>query len=599
MLFSPLLFLYFQYLLCMFCLYLLFYHLFSLDFCFLFSVTISTMNVGSILNNDSPEEQKDEETTHQRHSIVNILNEPQAQFAKPISPTAKKNSIVDITNDKDVDVNTGKETVNASRKSSISERGSDSVDALSPASDDVKRVAVPEVKPSQMHNTPSTELIDLPQTKQSEKVRETKAKETKETKQSTDLIELPKQSLAESKTKPDLIDETRKSKPAKKSNKQPGTPPSSTSVTLLQFNLPDDLAKIKQMKRKPRRYQTPPIWAQEYRPTGRRPVPITNADVVAEAPRQSVLTDKHALNFNSTPSVDLECSVTGIIPTSLITRTLSGWIFANFKNIPEENRKYVELELKFGRLIDKSFGKRLMLDITSECVYTNHSNVHFDMQIEEVAWADVHKLFQELENGYQNELKKSKNPKKPRRKFNTLELDTTDSFYQIGERGAMQKRVRVLKDNTLDPPRYSAINKQRIGDLYIYNPTCIYDLRFSLSLEMPVAEESIEALIARNQPVLVREKKRSLWVHAPTITRFDLTKVLVPLESKNKTGKTIVTYENKHEVELEVDTMELFSAIDKVDKGTDMFRFEELVEVFMNNARVLNNRVSSLAASEH
>lgn len=497
------------------------------------------MNVGSILNNDSPPNSKEETskdgeiktpkigsaadpsgTPHQRHSIVNMLNDPPKQFSKPISPTIHKNNILNITNDKDVDLSTGEETTNISRKSSIS---------------------------------------GLDTTQEGETIKETKKSVTKA------------------------------SSPKLKEVKQAKNDP---------LQIKDELRKIKNIKSKARRYTTPPIWAQEYRSKGKEHSNgVTHQETVLSP--NTHLSDKRVLNNTITTSVDLECSVLGVIPTSSMIKTISSWIFANFKNIAEENRQHVELELKFGRIIDKEFGKRVKLDITSDCVYTNHTGSSFDMQIDELAWLDVQKFFSELESTYQSELKRLKNiPKKPTRKFNTLDSDMTDLFYQITERNAKSKSVRVSKDNTLNPPRYVAISKTRIGDLYIYNPLGIYDLRLSLSLELPVSDDSIDNIRNRNTPRLIREKKRSSWVHAPTITRFDLTRVLMPLESKNKSGKTIVTHEKKYEVELEIDTAELFSAIEKVDKGIDMYRFQELVEIFMNNARVLNNRVSSLARGD-
>lgn len=541
------------------------------------------MNVGSILNKESPPsdlehptsapEFKDSGVPIPRHSIVNILNNPpssitthtsnttssnalpfqspvvssavpiqQKEFTKPISPTVsnnsptlprpiKRNSIANITNDRDVDIATGRETsINISRHSSFNDMTKEAED-----------------------QKPTITASDLDEAIASEDTKISKENDLK----------------------------------AKKEV--------------------DELARLKKIRNssKPRRYETPPIWAQEWIPPNRQHlhqqnnissnISVGNGN---EVHHQSVLSEKRVFDYSSTTSVDLECSITGVIPPPSVTRTIAEWIFANFRDIAEHNRKYVELELKFGTIVDKSRGHRINLNVTTECIYTDHTNVFFDMQVDEKAWQDINKYFQELENIYQDELKKmnvNTAKTKPKRKFNTLDEDITDNFFQVGKPGEQPKSVRVSKDNTLNPPRYTGIEKQRISDLFIHNPSSMYDLRLSLALEMPLTETSIEPLVNKNNPTLVREKKRNTWSHAPTVTRFDLTRVLIPRESKNKAGKKIVTHDKNYEIELEIDTIEVFNAMDKIQQGTDRFRFEELVEIFVNNARVLNNRVTKLA----
>ncbi|KAK6456485.1 CYTH-like domain-containing protein [Scheffersomyces xylosifermentans] len=492
------------------------------------------MNVGSILNNDSPPSDHEKEpkqavssgriagesqSAHQRHSITNILNdtpsvtpeEPQT-FVKPvvnannsssppvqsspITPRAvpiKRNSIANITNDRDVDITTGKETsFNISRQAN-----------------------------SNNHHQNNHKIEQV-----------------------------------------------------------------------------DELTKIQQLKKstKPKRYATPPIWAQEYIPPNKAHL-VDHSEVENHngSHVRTALSDKPVFDYTTTRSVDLQCSITGIIPPPSITRTMAEWIFANFSNINDKNRKFVELELKFGKIIDKRTGSRINLNVITECIFTDHSSVHFDMQVEEIAWNEIRKFLEELEKGYQEELRNSIGKDKPKRKFNTLDSDITDTFYQTGGKGEHIRKIRVSKDNNLTPPRFTAIEKERIADLYIHNPSSMYDLRLSLSLEMPVPEGNVEAIIAKNKASLVREKKRNTWTHAPTITQFDLTRVLIPHEAKNKHGKKIVNHDIHFEVEMEIDTPEVFNAIDKITSGTDTFRLEELVEVFVNNARVLNNRVTKLA----
>lgn len=361
-----------------------------------------------------------------------------------------------------------------------------------------------------------------------------------------------------------------------------------------------ELEKINQLKHsqkkggKPRRYTQPPIWSQEWFPPSQNN--RENGHFPPE-PSPSVPTGglslKPVFDRSHMYTQDLECLVTGVIPPQSIVRTIAEWIYANFVEIPLENRKFLELELKFGTIVDKKAGYRLDIGVSSDCIYTNASNIRFEMAVHETGWKEMKAFLDELEKKYQEENRK--NPSKPRRKFSTLETDFTDLIFQINERNERPKRIRISKDNTLNPPRYTAIEKKRISDLYIHCPSSMYDFRISLSLEFPVAEEKIEPTL-KKKPENTRIKKRTSLTHSPTVTQFDFTSVLTPKTMKNKAGKTVVEHETNFELELEIDPTEIFRGFDKVRDGSDSIRFEELVEVFLNNARCLNNRVTKLAS---
>ncbi|CAN3375938.1 hypothetical protein DIURU_003146 [Diutina rugosa] len=350
------------------------------------------------------------------------------------------------------------------------------------------------------------------------------------------------------------------------------------------------LAKIAQLKGKtrPRRYSTPPVWAQEWVPHVRDEAPVSSGPQLG-----SILSDKRVFDYNRTQSVDLECSISGVIPAQSVVRTIAEWIFANFRDISPQNRPFVELEVKFGTITDKRTSNRISIDVATDCVYTNHSEVYFEMEVAEPAFKEVQRYLGELESKYQESGRGDRN--RPRRKFSHLETDITDSFYQVERPKEPTKSIRVSKDNSLSPARYSAIEKQRISDLFVHCPSSMYDLRLSLALEFPVPEQNIEAIISKGTPVLQREKKRSSWTHAPTVSRIDLTRVSIPKDSRGQSGRKVVEYTSNYEIEQEIDTNEVFLAMDKFKAGEDAFRFEELVEIFLNNARVLNSVVTKIA----
>lgn len=355
--------------------------------------------------------------------------------------------------------------------------------------------------------------------------------------------------------------------------------------------------KFKLASKKPHRYTTPPMWAQEWIPpsqSGRRDAGVTLTAAVKDSTNGGSLSLKPVFDRSTTVSADLECLITGVIPPQSVVRTIAEWIYANFVEIPIENRQYVELELKFGSIVDQVSGHRIDIGVSTECIYTRGAEARFEMGVHERGWNDMKTYLGELEKSYQDENRK--NPSKPRQKFSVLETDNTDYFFLNTERNEMPKKIRITKDNALNPPRYNGISKKRLSDLYIHNPSSMYDLRLSLSLEFPIDEGSVEPIMKKNSPVLTRIKRRTSYRHPPTVTQFDFTVVLVPKTIKNKLGKSITERETSHEVEMEIDTKDIFKGFDKIRDGSDTIRFEELVEVFLNNARCLNNRVTKLAS---
>lgn len=512
------------------------------------------MNVGSILNESQPDKSLSEESLtpenkptaspHQRHSINNLLNDPapaarehkdsDSSFTE--TPRPYRSSIASLTNDKDVDFTTGQETTNASRNSV-----EETENVISPRTEVKKELAPQLGEPVEDEAKIGDEL-------------ETKTEEK----------------YVPPKKKSSVVDQK-------------------------------ELATLNKLRtssknRKPRRYAQPPVWAQEWIPPSQKweghvqkqhPAgPVENGSSMA-------VSDKHVFNQGQMTSLDLECSVTGVIPPLSVVRTIAEWIYANFVEIPLDNRQFLELELKFGTIIDKATGRRLDLGVSTECIYTKLSNIRFEMGVHEVGWKEMTAYLDELEKAFQEEKRKTGTKG---RKFSTLDLDVTDQFFQITERNEQPKKVRISKDNALTPPRYQAIEKKRISDLYIHNPMSMYDLRFLMLFEFPVPENSVEPILKKNKPSLTRMKKRNTYNHAPTVTRFDFTKVSVPKTLKNKLGKSVMENDTSHEVELEMDPMEIFRGFDKIRDGSDTIRFEELVEIFLNNARILNNRVTKLAS---
>lgn len=502
------------------------------------------MNVGSILNGDSPTE--DPKTEHQE------------QIRRP-APVVQKHSINNLLNDSPSVAQAPLNAVFASAKKTAEEEEEEDVDS-------------------------AAEMIDRELEIQFQQEEEEKQKKLKEPK-SEDEVAKPNRGVVKSVTE---------EKPELKKPESKLLSPKVDSNLLSQSLVLKDLNRLKELKKKkwkPKRYLEPPIWAQHYASPSQKDKLPFNYHKQAPTSGQS---NKPVFDRGSMHSSDLECLVTGVIPPQSTVRMVAEWIYANFVEILVENRQYVELELKFGTIVDKTSGSRIAIGVSSECIYTDTSAIRFELSVHEAGWKEMKAFMDELEKQYQEDVRRD--PTKPRKKFATTETDNIDFFYNHAERNERPQKIRITKDQLLNPPRYAGIEKRRLSDIHVLNPSSMFDFRISLSVEIPIAEGSIEPIMKKNKIALQRGKKRISYTHSPTVTRFDFTEVSIPKPTRNKSGKTVTSNEVSHELELELDAFLIFRGFDKVRDGLDSIRFEELVEVFLNNARCCNNRVTKFAS---
>lgn len=508
------------------------------------------MNVGSILNGDSPTEdpkldQQDEQIRRphpvvQKHSINNLLNDSPSVAQTPLNvASASGKEISKDEQEEEEDVDSAAEMID--RELEI-------------------QFQMEEEEKQKMKKDPE---IKKESTKHEVKPVSTYEKKSEAAKHEKQLLLVPKL-------------------PKVDSNHQ------SQSLVLKDLNR---LNELKKNKWKPKRYLEPPIWAQQYVSASQKDKLPFNYQKQAPSSSQS---NKPVFDRGSMHSTDLECLVTGVIPPQSTVRMIAEWIYANFVDILVENRQYVELELKFGTIVDKTSGSRIAIGVSSECIYTDTSAIRFELSVHEAGWKEMKAFMDELEKQYQEENRRD--PTKPRKKFATTETDNVDFFYTHAERNERPQRIRITKDQLLNPPRYAGIEKKRLADIHVFNPSSMFDFRISLSVEIPIAEGSIEPIMKKNKIALQRGKKRISYTHSPTVTKFDFTEVSIPKPTRNKAGKTVISNEVSHELELELDTFLIFRGFDKVRDGLDSIRFEELVEVFLNNARCCNNRVTKFAS---
>lgn len=324
-----------------------------------------------------------------------------------------------------------------------------------------------------------------------------------------------------------------------------------------------------QTKPVPKRYATPPVWAQTWVTVVKRPAAVARPPPLA-------------------PRLFYEPSIAGTVPYEDLTRRVSKWIYALLhQEVEPDQYQYVEIEFKFGRILHRETERRISLPTTTECAVTLDHDYTFVPGVEEHMFATIHTFLKELARPHGG--------RKP--PFRTTESRTDDYAYTApAERHQTQgipRNIRVSKDQ--DTQRSTAIHKNRIRDLYVHMPNEPVDLKFLMLLELPANMDGdrLRVFEENERPHSVRRKHRFSYIHQGTCSQVDLTKVVDGMVQGARP-----TYE----VECELMTPELVGVyqrlIAEAERGVGGdagVAYEELVKCFVDNARVMARKFTRIA----
>lgn len=337
---------------------------------------------------------------------------------------------------------------------------------------------------------------------------------------------------------------------------------------------------VTSMDGKPKRYKNKPIWARDFVPQIYKNLAVRNNDGV-----KSVLGDIQGMNVSrlSVPSIS------GTMPRNDFTKLVTEWIWANheavknsYGDVPNVS-DYIELELKLGQIIDKAKDRRISLPVNTECVISNDYYNQECMFQAGVLLPEFNSAIDTLETfmAESNEIGPGTPAaqKNKRGKFVMEKMHVVDMIASTASRNSRPSSTRVTLD-TKTKRRVSSIQKQRINDLFLFLPNTRFDLRLTMSLELPVDMNDVSYENFKTKINTQREKNRVSYIHQATATRMDFTKV--------KEANSKIT---KYEVEVEMDNGSLIRSIKKVND--DPLLFPDLVQAFLDNARILTRKIST------
>lgn len=362
-------------------------------------------------------------------------------------------------------------------------------------------------------------------------------------------IEINSQAEIKAKAQPKL-----KSRKSEKDNKLNAIFKEKTSLQSKKHNIKRDLQVLNEISSvsKPGKYDKTPIWATKWRPTIK------------------------ALQSIDIKDFKIDSSFLGIIPDDDVTKSVQDWIYATIYSIAPDLRQHIELEMKFGILLDSRTPDRVNPPVSSQCVFTE-MDAHLRPNIEESVFNELQKYIKGV-----SDLNENAN------KFSIIESHTRDSMYRVG---LTTQRPRFLRMSTdMKTGRIAEfIEKRNVAQLMLFSPKDSYDVKISLNLELPLMEnDPPEKYISNHKPISERTKNRMSYIHNDSCTRIDITKV----HNSNKNTKSNDA-EITHEVELEISTPALLSAFNNIN--ADSKEYASIIRTFLNNGTIIRRKLTSLS----
>jgi hypothetical protein len=257
--------------------------------------------------------------------------------------------------------------------------------------------------------------------------------------------------------------------------------------------------------------------------------------------------------------------------------------------IEESKGTKLEVEAKWGQIIDRETGQRFQGYHTSECVL----NEQYQHKFESTMSLSQHKILNDFLN---KQCAASIQPDAHRHAIDYKHLREVDSFYEVDKDvlqffpplaremilGQARQRIRVTREMKTGVLRAKII-KLRVTNMAISSPETEWDYRISINLEIdyPGPVENLTPSIERGKTPesMARRKDRMSYRWLDGAYAIDLTQVI--------TGDV-----KNHELELEVDGEKLLRAAQLLKAGRQSDDFEHMAAGMMNNLRVLSRELT-------
>ncbi|KAF2837136.1 mRNA triphosphatase CET1 [Patellaria atrata CBS 101060] len=297
-----------------------------------------------------------------------------------------------------------------------------------------------------------------------------------------------------------------------------------------------------------------------------------------------------------------EPSITGIKPYDQLTRQVCDFLCEhvawNDLATLDPNVGQLEVEAKLGKLFDKQTQQLFEMDIGNEAILHPEQNRY--IRFESSMSLEQHKQLNfSLNRAHDESRRRDPTREVPRIPLVYRHTRETDSFFEstpamiatlppqvqqvIYAHSRQQPRIRVTRGEKGEV--LAKIIKVRLMDRHIWNPHSDHiSYRISISLEVKYHGDIAGLVEVRENGLLnTRYKDRMTYNHQNY--QIDLTQV-TKTDHPSTTPRT-------HELEIEVDVLELVKQGRLLKTNPNESKFERMVEGFVDNMRILGRSVGS------
>ncbi|GAV51222.1 hypothetical protein ZYGR_0AD04050 [Zygosaccharomyces rouxii] len=251
-----------------------------------------------------------------------------------------------------------------------------------------------------------------------------------------------------------------------------------------------------------------------------------------------------------------------------LTKNVQDWIDTTIASVYEPYRSKIEVEMKYGIMIDPKTKKRVTLPTSIPTIYRGRVKMKPNVDKE---------VFQEF-----------KEYMKFAYEGRGISSATQDSLYRVNI--GFQKTRFLRKSIDLQTRAVEEIiEKKPVASLFIHRPKDSYDMKLSINLELPIVKKGI--LKNCKRPINIRQKHRISYFKDHSDCRIDITDV------QRKTNDTRVDngekVETTREIEVEMFAPDLLLGWEV--KNEESFLFNQFVRILLNTTSTINEELTYLS----
>lgn len=249
-----------------------------------------------------------------------------------------------------------------------------------------------------------------------------------------------------------------------------------------------------------------------------------------------------------------------------LTKNVQDWISTTIASVSEPYRSKIEIEMKYGTMLDPKTKKRIKLPTSVPTIYKGR--VKMKPNVDREVFEDFKEYMKFAYDG------------------RGVPSATQDSLYRVNigfQKTRFLRKSIDLQTQTVE----EIIEKKPVSSLFIHRPKDSYDMKLSINLELPIVKKGI--LENCKKPINIRQKSRISYFKDHSDCRIDITDVQRKTNDSDSGGKMEIT----REIEVEMFAPDLLLGWEVLNEKS--FLFNQFVRILLNTTSTINEELTFLS----